>query len=90
MVTGAISALVTSSCTLGLFHLLVTPVTATLYLGVAGGAFATGALSAFEGDKDSDSGTNFGAVSGLFLACIGGYVAKLGNEPWRKPWGNTE
>ena len=84
MLTGAGSAGMSATFTLSCCHLFLTPITLNVALGVVGGAIGTGALSAFEGGADQESGTGFGAVTGIFLACIGAYYCKVVNEPWRR------
>lgn len=79
---GAGSAFVTSTATLGMFHLIVSPVSAGIAAATLVSATASGAFAAFEGGKE-ESGSSFGAVMGLVFGGIGGYYAKSCNEPWR-------
>lgn len=79
---GSSSALLTCSTTLGLFHLLVTPVSATIGLASLATAVGSGALCFVDGG--SASPTTFGALMGLVVGAFGGYYTKSEKEPWRK------
>eukprot|EP00331_Platyophrya_macrostoma_P029208 CAMPEP_0176437112 /NCGR_PEP_ID=MMETSP0127-20121128/18411_1 /TAXON_ID=938130 /ORGANISM="Platyophrya macrostoma, Strain WH" /LENGTH=118 /DNA_ID=CAMNT_0017820643 /DNA_START=54 /DNA_END=410 /DNA_ORIENTATION=- len=82
VVVGAVAATCTSVTTIGVFHLIVTPVSLTIGVSTVAAAAASGALAAIEGDKEG--GSSFGAVCGIFFGAIGGYYAKSSKEPWRK------
>ena len=83
MMTGASAGGISSTATIGMIHLLVVPIGLTTVAGVIGGATASGALAAFEGGAN-DSGTSFGALGGIIIAGIAGYIEKCRAEPWRK------
>jgi hypothetical protein len=83
VVVGASAAACTSITTIGLFHLIVTPVSLTIGVATICAATASGALAAVEGGKE-EGGSSFGAVCGIFFGAIGGYYAKSSKEPWRK------
>eukprot|EP00744_Colponema_vietnamica_P019334 GILI01027342.1.p1 GENE.GILI01027342.1~~GILI01027342.1.p1 ORF type:complete len:124 (+),score=40.81 GILI01027342.1:59-430(+) len=83
LLTGAAAAFLSSTSVIGLFHLIVIPLTGTVALSTIAAATATGALSAFEGGEGS-SGTAFGTLAGAFIGALGGYFAKSSNEPWNE------
>ncbi|KAH9579867.1 hypothetical protein LSM04_003288 [Trypanosoma melophagium] len=83
IVVGSFAALSTSVTILGIFHLLVTPVSSTIAAATLSAAAVSGALVVFEGGKN-EGGTTFGAVLGVFFGVMGGYYAKSSKEPWRK------
>ena len=83
VVVGACAATCTSVTTIGVFHLLVTPVSAMIAFATIAAAASSGALAAIEGGKE-EGGSSFGAVCGIFFGAIGGYYAKSSKEPWRK------
>lgn len=83
VVVGACAATCTSVTTIGVFHLLVTPVSAMIAFATVAAAASSGALAAIEGGKE-EGGSSFGAVCGIFFGAIGGYYAKSSKEPWRK------
>ena len=82
LLIGAISSCLTCSTTLGLFHLLVTPVTPSIAAATVATATATGACVVIDGG--SQGGSSFGAVAGVFVGAMGGFYAKSQKEPWRK------
>ncbi|KEG10791.1 hypothetical protein DQ04_03291080 [Trypanosoma grayi] len=79
---GSVAALSTSMTILGIFHLIVTPVSPTIAVATISAATVSGALVVFEGGNEG--GTTFGAVLGVFFGAMGGYYAKSSKEPWRK------
>ena len=83
IVVGACAACATSFSTVGIFHLIVVPVSPFIALATIGAATASGALAAIEGGQDQ-GGSSFGAVVGLFFGAIGCHYAKTSKEPWRK------
>ena len=83
IVTGSVSAFLTSTTVVGAFHLIVVPVPLSVAGATIAAATCSGAMCVFEG-TDDQGGTSFGAVCGIFLGAIGGYYAKSASEPWRK------
>ncbi|RNF26162.1 uncharacterized protein Tco025E_01562 [Trypanosoma conorhini] len=83
VVVGSCAALSTSVTILGIFHLIVTPVSPTIAAATLSAAAVSGALVVFEGGSN-EGGTTFGAVLGVFFGAMGGYYAKSSKEPWRK------
>ncbi|EAN94788.1 hypothetical protein C3747_41g122 [Trypanosoma cruzi] len=83
IVVGSCAALSTSVTILGIFHLIVTPVSPAIAAATLSAAAVSGALVVFEGGKN-EGGTTFGAVIGVFFGAMGGYYAKSSKEPWRK------
>ncbi|EPY28334.1 hypothetical protein STCU_05183 [Strigomonas culicis] len=83
LVVGASAATLTCTSTLGVFHLIVTPVSASIAIATIGCAAASGAAVIIDGGKES-SGSTFGAVVGAFIGAMGGFYAKSQSEPWRK------
>jgi hypothetical protein len=79
MLIGALGAFMSSTATIGLFHLLVIKVPLTMLAGTIGAATVSGLFAALEGD----AGASFGTVVGLFFGGIGCYFAKSANEPWK-------
>ncbi|CCW61768.1 unnamed protein product [Phytomonas sp. EM1] len=79
---GSCSSFLTSFSTLGLFHLLVVPLSSTIAMATLATATATGALCVIDGG--SQDGTTFGAIVGIFIGGLGGFYAKSKNEPWKK------
>lgn len=79
---GCCSAVLTSTTTIGLYHLIVTPVSLTIGLATVATAAASGALCVIDGG--SSGGTSFGAVVGIVFGALGGSYAKSQKEPWRK------
>lgn len=79
---GSTAAFITSSTTMGLFHLIVTPVSASIAAATIATATASGALCVIDGGGEGS--TSFGAVVGVFIGAMGGYYAKSQKEPWRK------
>ncbi len=85
IISGSVSATLTSSTVIAAFHLVVVPVPFSVAGATVAAAAVTGAMSIFEGGVNDDThGTSFGSVAGIFLGGIGGYYAKSANEPWRK------
>ncbi|KPA82984.1 hypothetical protein ABB37_02724 [Leptomonas pyrrhocoris] len=79
---GSCSAFLTCATTLSLFHLLVTPLSASIGAATMATATASGACCVIDGG--SEGGTSFGAVVGVFIGAMGGFYAKSQKEPWRK------
>ncbi|KAG5498530.1 hypothetical protein JKF63_02816 [Porcisia hertigi] len=79
---GSCSSLLTCSTTIGLFHLLVTPVSLSIAAATLATATASGALCVVDGGNVNS--TTFGAVVGIFIGAVGGFYAKSEKEPWRK------
>lgn len=79
---GASAATITSGSTLAIFHLIVTPLSASLAATTLVVAALTGSMSFLEGDSGRD--TQIGAVLGFVVGVIGGYYGKAQHEPWRK------
>ncbi|CCW67933.1 unnamed protein product [Phytomonas sp. Hart1] len=82
ILVGSGASLLTACSTLGLFHLLVVPLTSAIAMASLATATATGALCVIDGG--SQDGTTFGAIVGAFIAGLGGFYAKSQNEPWKK------
>lgn len=79
---GSCSAGLTCTTTLVLSHLLMTPLTPSIFAITVATAAASGACCVIDGGQEG--GTTFGAVMGIFIGAIGSYYAKSKNEPWRK------
>lgn len=79
---GASAASLTCGSTLAIFHLLVTPLSASLAVTTLVVAAITGSMSFLEGEGGRD--TQIGAVLGFFVGIFGGYYGKSQHEPWRK------
>jgi hypothetical protein len=82
LLIGSCSAFLTCATTLGLFHLLVSPLSQMTTAATLATAVASGASCVIDGS--SEGGTSFGAVVGVFVGAVGGFYAKSQNEPWRK------
>lgn len=79
---GAASSCVTCGSTLALFHLIVTPLSASLAATTLGLAALTGSMTIIDGGGDKI--TQLGAVFGFIVGLMGGYFGKSQQEPWRK------
>lgn len=82
ILVGATAAAITSSSTLLIFHLVVTPLTASTSLVTVVSAGLCGAMSFF--DASGDSATSMGAIFGFIVGAMGGFYGKGQKEPWRK------
>lgn len=82
MLIGSCSGVLTSTTTIGLFHLLVTPVSATIAASTIATAGVAGMMSVIDGGKSG--GTTMGALFGVIIGVMGGAYAKSQKEPWRK------
>ncbi|CAD2218290.1 hypothetical protein ADEAN_000577800 [Angomonas deanei] len=82
MIVGACASFLTSASVLGVFHLIVTPVSAGIAAATISAATTTGALCVVDGGKEG-SGSSFGVIAGLLLGAMGGHYAKSSSEPWR-------
>eukprot|EP00796_Vickermania_ingenoplastis_P011612 gene11612-8001_t len=78
---GASAATITSSTTIALFHLIVTPLSLSLCVATVATAAVSGSLTIIDG---GDSTTSLGAIFGFIIGAMGGFYGKSQKEPWRK------
>lgn len=79
---GASASALTCSTTLAVFHLIVTPLSASIAAMTLALAAISGSMTIIDGGGAKT--TQLGALFGFVVGVVGGFYAKSQQEPWRK------
>lgn len=82
LLIGSSAATLSCGSSLAAFHLIVTPLSASLAAATLLMAALTGSMVFLEGEGGRD--TQIGAIMGFVIGVIGGFYGKSQHEPWRK------
>lgn len=82
LLIGCSAATLSCGTSLAAFHLIVTPLSASLAAATLLMAALTGSMVFLEGEGGRD--TQIGAIMGFVIGIIGGFYGKSQHEPWRK------